>query len=79
MLGVLKLAFTSNLNPSVFFFQWNDKEGKLSGRIIYLKMTCVGLKPSKGQKEICYVLKAQGNVTCKSNLTSKTFVVLQSF
>lgn len=42
-------------------------------------MTCVGLKSSKGQKEICYVLKAQGNVNCKSNLTSKTFVVLQSF
>lgn len=42
-------------------------------------MTCVGLKPSKKKKEICYVLKAQGNVTCKSNLTSKTFVVLQSF
>lgn len=35
-------------------------------------MTCVGLKSSKDQKEICHVLKAQGNVTCKSNLTSKT-------
>lgn len=48
------------------FFQWEDKDGKLSGMIIYLKLTCVGQKESK---EKCYLLKALGNVTCKSNVT----------
>ena len=48
------------------FFQWEDKDGKLSGMIIYLKLTCVGQKESI---EKCYLLKAVGNVTCKSNVT----------
>lgn len=57
------LEFTSSI---LMFFQWEDKDGKLSGMIIYLKLTCVRQNKSK---EKCYLLKALGNVTCKSNLT----------
>ncbi|XP_066030217.1 uncharacterized protein [Pocillopora verrucosa] len=45
-----------------FIIQWKDKKRKLSGRIIYLEMNCVGLS-SQSKNKICYLLKAQGNVT----------------
>lgn len=51
----------------MFFFQGEDKDGKLSGMIIYLKLTCV--RQNHESTEKCYLLKALGNVTCKSNLT----------
>lgn len=67
VLTYYKLATTQNFTSSILmFFQWEDKDGKLSGMIIYLKLTCVGQKESK---EKCYLLKALGNVTCKSNVT----------
>ncbi|XP_027044601.1 uncharacterized protein LOC113672512 [Pocillopora damicornis] len=66
--GVFNLTKENNPNKK-FSIQWEDKDGKLSGMIIYLKLTCVGQNKSK---EKCYLLKALGNVTYYAPSTSSS-------